>query len=102
MVKCTLLDLLCLKGHPLLNCFCTRMLQSGKYRTWAESYVALVKFKVEFGHCIVPQTYKTDVALGNWVNRVRANWIKLEPLQKSLLIIMGFLYQKWTKQMNFC
>jgi hypothetical protein len=82
-------------------CLFIVMSKDRKRRTWADSYARLVKFKIEFGHCDVPRTYKADVTLGSWVNRARTNWDKLEPLQRTLLLDIGFSIQKQNKQMKF-
>ncbi|KAL3928789.1 MAG: hypothetical protein SGBAC_012492 [Bacillariaceae sp.] len=36
-----------------------------------ENFEELVKFKEEFGHCLVPHTYKANEALSRWVKRQR-------------------------------
>jgi hypothetical protein len=39
--------------------------------TWNKQYEKLVEFKQNNGLCLVPNKYKEDVALGNWVNTQR-------------------------------
>jgi hypothetical protein len=38
---------------------------------WSVRFQQLCKFKVKFGHCLVPTKYATDPKLGNWVSNQR-------------------------------
>jgi hypothetical protein len=38
---------------------------------WDRRFEKLVRYKQENGHCLVPQTYKEDPQLGNWVSSQR-------------------------------
>lgn len=47
-------------------------------KKWQGSFQRLLKFKNEFGHCCVPNSYTKDVALARWVKRQRHQYRKLE------------------------
>ena len=38
-------------------------------RGWDESYAALMKYKDDYGDCLVPASYQADTALGHWVSQ---------------------------------
>ena len=38
---------------------------------WAEKFRELCQYKQEFGHCLVPHTYTSNLALARWVKRQR-------------------------------
>jgi predicted helicase len=67
---------------------------SGVYPSelWERSYEKLKAFKERFGHCNVPQNWKEDGRLGNWVvnQRVRKKSGKLCAEQRILLDKIGF------------
>jgi hypothetical protein len=44
--------------------------------TWSERFAQLLEFKVQFGHCLVPQRYAVNPALGNWVQKQRTRYRK--------------------------
>jgi hypothetical protein len=39
--------------------------------SWNERFEQLREFKVQFGHCLVPQQYAADPKLGRWVSKQR-------------------------------
>ena len=40
-------------------------------KSWNEHYNELIKYKREFGHCIVPQEYEPNPLLGHWADTQR-------------------------------
>jgi hypothetical protein len=44
------------------------------YLTWNEQFEQLREFKLQFGHCLVPQQYSANPKLGQWVSKQRSNW----------------------------
>jgi len=63
-----------------------------KRGTFEEKVDSLLAYKAEHNNCHVPQTYKYDTVLANWVHRVRAGDIKLSEEQKQILTAMGFAW----------
>ena len=41
---------------------------------WSEKFQQLLEFKVQFGHCVVPQRYSANPKLGHWVATQRRNY----------------------------
>ena len=39
---------------------------------WCDHFRRLYEFKVQFGHCLVPQHYPADPKLGKWVSNQRS------------------------------
>jgi uncharacterized protein YbgA (DUF1722 family) len=62
---------------------------------WHKHYGQLVEFKRKNGHCLVPQKYQEDVALGRWVITQRQsnsnNKLRLD--RKVLLDEIGFVWK---------
>jgi hypothetical protein len=62
---------------------------------WNTQYEKLVEFKRKHGHCLVPQRFQEDVALGMWVSKQRQfhskNTIRLD--RKVLLDEIGFAWK---------
>ena len=47
----------------------------GKSSTlWSEQFEQLVEYKVQFGHCLVPQQYAASPKLGKWVSTQRTTY----------------------------
>ena len=46
-------------------------------------YNALVAYKKERGHCLVPQGFSENPSLGNWVSTQRVNYKKLQESNKN-------------------
>ena len=42
--------------------------------SWSVRLQQLCEFKVEFGHCRMPQEYAANLKLGKWVNKQRCNY----------------------------
>jgi hypothetical protein len=64
---------------------------------WYEKYARLEKFQIKHGHCAVPQLYKEDMVLGNWVNTQRSNntqrlAVPIRRDRKVLLDKLGFIW----------
>uniref|UniRef100_A0A7S1BMV1 Helicase-associated domain-containing protein n=1 Tax=Corethron hystrix TaxID=216773 RepID=A0A7S1BMV1_9STRA len=47
-----------------------RVMDQTKLKSWEERFQDLLKFKQRHGHTRVPQLYKDDRQLGNWVHKV--------------------------------
>lgn len=47
---------------------------SSKNDHWSEKFNELVHFHNRFGHCLVPNNWKENVKLSQWVKRVRHNY----------------------------
>jgi hypothetical protein len=63
-------------------------------------YEKLLEFKRSKGHCMVPQSYEQDRALGQWVHRQR-NYYKTNKLlqgRKRILDEIGFAWKLWNQQ----
>jgi hypothetical protein len=58
--------------------------------TWNEQYSKLVVYKQSFGDCLVPQGYKPDLSLANWVSRQRKSRERLSVAQLNALNEIGF------------
>ena len=43
---------------------------------WRNHFRQICEYKIQFGHCIVPQQYSTNPKLGQWVSRQRRNYRK--------------------------
>ena len=61
---------------------------------WQESYTKLVRYKGKHGNCNVPQGWKQDKSLGNWVMTQRAAKVngRLTPEREALLADIGFVW----------
>ena len=44
---------------------------------WNQRFEELVKFKQEYGHCVVPQLFEQNKALGKWVSKQREQYRRL-------------------------
>ena len=44
------------------------------YASWNALLEQLLEFKVQFGHCLVPQRYPANPKLGNWVSNQRSDY----------------------------
>jgi hypothetical protein len=64
---------------------------------WMVRYNELVEFKREFGHCSVPQVYKSNPQLGQWVKRQRARF-KNKSLPKDRVAILNNLGFVWKER----
>ena len=62
---------------------------------WHSLYESLVEFKQKNDHCIVPQHYKQNRPLGDWVRRQRKFLTsnKMQPDRKALLDEIGFVWE---------
>ena len=62
---------------------------------WGVRYNELVEYKQQFGHCNVPQTYKSNLQLGRWVAKQRqcfkSNTLPRDRIAK--LNQLGFAWQ---------
>lgn len=58
--------------------------------SWEYRYKELKEFKSEHGHCRVPQRWKENSALANWVAIQRRDRKKLSPKKTALLDELGF------------
>ncbi|MEO5377988.1 MAG: helicase associated domain-containing protein [Magnetococcus sp. DMHC-6] len=47
-----------------------------KESEWEEMFSALLRFRVERKHCVVPKNWKPDPRLAQWVERIRRDWKK--------------------------
>jgi hypothetical protein len=61
-----------------------------KYRqyqaeNWSERYEALIEFRKNHGHCLVPNSYPEDVALAQWVKRQRYQYKLKQEGKRSTL-----------------
>jgi uncharacterized protein YbgA (DUF1722 family) len=77
---------------------------------WQQQYEKMVEFKRNNGHCLVPNKYKEDKSLGNWVSQQRQfhKRNKLPLKRKDLLDEIGFVWKaparshdkdkQWNKQ----
>ena len=61
-------------------------------RTFEEQVDRLAAYLDIYGNCHVPQEYKDDTMLANWVMRVRQGKTKLNKEQKQILDAMGFAW----------
>jgi hypothetical protein len=59
---------------------------------WNLNYSQLVRFKRKFGHCNVPQHWKTNIELGRWVIRQRARKGNLTTKRIKRLNKIGFVW----------
>ncbi len=59
---------------------------------WEEMLAALKSFKTQYGHCRVPQHFKDNRQLADWVSRLRIsrNKGKLPPEREKILTDLGF------------
>ena len=46
--------------------------------TWNDQFLQLLKFKVQFGHCVVPLKYSANLKLGKWVSHQRLQYRKYQ------------------------
>jgi superfamily II DNA or RNA helicase len=69
-----------------------RATRAPKADHWDQTLIALKAFKEERGHCRVPQRFKENGQLADWVSRVRTsrNKGKLSAEQKRILTELGF------------
>ena len=60
-------------------------------RSWQERLEAARRFRDQFGHVDIPQSYVTPegIKLGVWVNNVRRRWGGLSPERRAQLIELG-------------
>jgi hypothetical protein len=61
--------------------------------SWKYRYKELKKFKKQYGHCQVPQRWKENPALANWVGIQRRDRNKLLQERFALLDKLGFIWQ---------
>jgi hypothetical protein len=62
---------------------------------WDQQYEKLVAFQRKNGHCVIPDRYQQDKALGRWVTKQRSYHTtnkKLRPDRKRLLDDIGFAW----------
>lgn len=61
---------------------------------WLEMFGQLKEFKLKYGHCAVPESWKNNRNLAQWVilQRRRHKEMKLQPEFKKLLDKQGFLW----------
>ena len=65
-----------------------------RHAEWCSLFRELCEFKVQFGHCIVPQLYSDNPKLGNWVSTQRKNYrlcqegkpSRLTPFEHSIVL----------------
>jgi hypothetical protein len=57
---------------------------------WQARFRELVAFKEQYSHCRVPYQWKENIALANWVARIRQKWDKLPMEKKERLLALGF------------
>jgi hypothetical protein len=48
--------------------------EGSRHSQWCDLFRQLCEFKVQFGHCLVPQQYAANPKLGTWVSRQRTNF----------------------------
>jgi len=73
-----------------------RVLQKQEHSVgWDERFKQLKEYKEQNGHCRVPQKYKANTQLGNWVNNQRRAYKKgkISSEQKDLLEGIGFVWE---------
>ena len=61
-------------------------------RSWEDNFQALLRYKEEHGHCLVPEDYEADKALGSWARQQRRNRDKLPPQYLKKLLDVGFSF----------
>ena len=57
----------------------------GLTSAWSERFAQLLEFKVQFGHCLVPQRYAANPKLGQWVATQRSNCRKYQEGKPSCM-----------------
>ncbi|HBX50144.1 MAG: hypothetical protein A2275_06045 [Bacteroidetes bacterium RIFOXYA12_FULL_35_11] len=60
---------------------------------WEKQYEELVRFKKKNGHCRVPQKFKENKSLANWVSIQRRDKYKLSEEQIEKLNAVGFIWK---------
>ena len=72
---------------------------------WAERYEELRNFKLEKGHCDVPQGYSINSSLGTWVSTQRRQYRLMKEGKPSTMKVdkikaleaLGFTWQRYAK-----
>ena len=61
---------------------------------WNQMFLKLQEFYLTYGHCQVPQRWKQDISLANWVMRQRGQWAagKMLPDRESRLNSLNFIW----------
>ena len=69
-----------------------------KRTEWTSHYEDLIRYKEEHGHCNVPQDYKLNKALGEWVKNTRAYFRDgaLSETRIAMLNELGFVWKSRT------
>jgi hypothetical protein len=67
---------------------------------WSEQFQQLCEFKVQFGHCAVPQNYPANNKLGTWVSTQRSNYKlcqegKPSPMTEERILVLNGIGFKW-------
>jgi hypothetical protein len=67
---------------------------------WSRKFEQLREYKVQFGHCVVPQKYSADNNIGKWVSNQRSNYKlyqegKPSPMTESRFLALNGIGFKW-------
>jgi len=62
-------------------------------KSFDERLQELMAFKQEFGHCLVPNRYKPNHSLGEWVTGVRRGHVKITKEERKKLNQVGFNWE---------
>lgn len=60
-------------------------------KNWNSMFDALIEFKNTYGHCLGPEKASDNILLSNWIEYQRKNFPKLDSIQRSLLLELGFV-----------
>jgi hypothetical protein len=60
--------------------------------SWEYRYKELKEFKKQYGHCQIPQRWRENPSLANWVSIQRRDKNKLSPERFTLLDELGFMW----------
>ena len=77
-----------------------------QYISWQDRFEQLCEYKLQFGHCVVPQQYTDNPRLGQWVSKQRCNYNLLQegkpsPLTAARIRQLGSLEFKWETTRGF-
>jgi hypothetical protein len=56
-----------------------------RHSQWRDQFRQLCEYKVQFGHCAVPQLYSANPKLGKWVSRQRARYREYREEKPTLM-----------------
>lgn len=67
---------------------------------WENKFAALVRYKIEYGHCNVPQHWSKNPALGQWVSRQRRAKGSMPVFRQQRLDSIGFVWKQFSRSTN--